>query len=256
MSERSLTLLLVVALLGCDDPARSDDAGLALDAGGGTDGGGETDGGGFELATAPVLPAVTGTCPDFFSGDIVTMSPAGVAPRDVQVWITDAANDLDGPLVFYWHGNGSSTGEAEFGLGASRIDEITALGGMVVSMTHDPGAGTFDWYLTAGSEEHDLLVADEVVACAIEQVGVDVTHILSVGMSAGALHNAQMAIRRASYVASVALYSGGLINPRRIPTDAPNARFSALLFLATPGVCGARSTNTLLGRTNPFFVTT
>lgn len=215
----------LLLLLGCDGaaPAAGTDAATALpDAG--------LDAGSFVLATEPILPTATGACPDLFAGDTVTVAPAGLAPREVRVWITDAARELDGPLVFYWHGAGGSPSEAPYALSAATIDAIGALGGLVVAPTHDPGAGDFPWHLTAGSAEDDLRVADEVVACAIEQVGLDVAHLHSVGFSAGALHNAQMGIRRASWVASFALFSGGVIARRRIPTDAPDARTAALLF--------------------------
>lgn len=225
-SFQVLVLGALVVAFGCDEPVPGVDAGdpPLVDAGGGEDAGV------FELATTPVIPAVTGTCPDFHAGDTVTMSPAGVAPRDVRVWVGENADTMDGPLVFYWHGAGGSPTEAMQVLGAERMAEIQAAGGMVVGMIHDPAAGDFPWYLTTGTEENDLLVADEVVACAVEQVGIDVTHIHSIGFSAGALHNSQMAIRRASYLASVVVYSGGLIARRRVPTDAPDARFAALLF--------------------------
>lgn len=226
-TPRVISTLLLLAL-GCDAPieAGSDASTTPVDAS--TDGG--TDAGIFELQTEPVLPTATGTCPDFFSGDTITVAPAGIAPRQVRVWIGDAANDLDGPLVFYWHGAGGSPNEAPVALSRATIDAVTAAGGIVVAPVHDPGAGDFPWYLTLGTEENDLLVADEVVACAIAQVGIDTTHIHSVGFSAGALHNAQMGIRRASYVASYVCFSGGVVARRRIPTDAPDARPAALLF--------------------------
>lgn len=225
------SLLALALSTGCDTAAQTPEDGgseppPASDAG--------TDAGTFELQTEPTLPTATGTCPDLFSGDTVTFAPAGIASRDVRVWITEAANDLDGPLVFYWHGAGGSPNEAPIALSAATIEAITAAGGIVVAATHDPAAGDFPWYLTAGSDENDLRVADEVVACAIAQVGIDTAHIHSVGFSAGALHNAQMGIRRASYLASYACYSGGVLARRRIPTDAPDARPAALLFHGGP----------------------
>lgn len=185
---------------------------------------------GFVPAAAPTLPSVTGTCPDFTTSGLITLSPSGIPPRDVQLWISDAAATLDGPLVFYWHGTGSRPEEAEYGLGPETIDAILELGGMVIAPTHDPAAGDFPWFLTVGNDDDDLLVADEALACAIETVGVDVARIHSIGMSAGGLHTTQMSYRRASYLASVVTYSGGLIAARRPPTDEPDNRFAALVF--------------------------
>lgn len=222
---RWLFVTLAFSLLGCDSSSPGADASAARDAGG-------TDAGAL-IATEPTLPSVTGTCPDMSAPGTVTVSPAGTAPRPVMLWVSEAAASLDGPLVFYWHGAGSRPEEARVGLGDAMIDRILALGGMVVAPTSDPGSGDFPWYLTTGSAEDDLLVADEVVACAIETVGIDTMRIHSAGMSAGGLHTSQMGFRRASYIASIVAYSGGLLagRPR---TDDATSRFAALLFHGGP----------------------
>lgn len=223
---RRLLVSLALPLLGCGGSSSLGDAGVGRDAA-------ATDAGAI-VATEPTLPSVTGTCPDMSVSGMVTVSPAGAAPRPVMLWVSDAAASLDGPLVFYWHGTGSRPEEARVGLGDPMIDRILALGGMVVAPTSDPGSGDFPWYLTTGTAEDDLLVADEVVACAIETVGIDPARIHSAGMSAGGLHTSQMGFRRASYIASIVAYSGGLLagRPR---TDDSTSRFAALLFHGGPG---------------------
>lgn len=212
-------------LIACGSDPGPRDAAAPADAAAGEDGG-------APVSTEPTLPEVTGACPTF-EGDTITVAPEGVSPRDARLWISDASADLDGPLVFYWHGTGSAPAEAEYGLGAETIEAILALGGMVVAPEASGEAGTFPWFLTTGSRDDDLRVADEVLACAIERVGVDTTHVHSIGMSAGGLHTTQMGFRRASYVASVVTYSGGIYvgRPR---TDDPNNRFAALIFHGGP----------------------
>lgn len=125
------------------------------------------------------------------------MTPDGKA-RDVRVWISDAAKTLDGPLLFYWHGtNSSPITEPPYGIGAANVAALKEKGGIIVAPFHDPAAGTFPWFLTTGSgPEDDLRVADEVVACAIEKVGIDIRRIHSMGMSAGGLQTTQMSYRR------------------------------------------------------------
>jgi predicted esterase len=182
------------------------------------------------LRMAPLLPSATGTCPDLTTTGAVTVSPTGVAPREVRIWVGEAAAESDGPLVFFWHGAGGSPTEATYALGAA-VEEITAAGGIVVAPVHDPEAGTFPWFLTAGGmREDDLVIADEVVACAESSIGIDEHHIHAVGFSAGAMQTVQMSFRRASYVASVVSYSGGLVNARMPRTDAPDARFAAMIL--------------------------
>jgi predicted esterase len=174
------------------------------------------------------LPSASGACPEFVQGSI-TVSPAGIPARELQLWISDAAARLDGPLIFYWHGTGSQPLEAVYGIGDAQIQAILALGGMVIAPVHDPAAGTFPWYLTAGAgKEDDLLVADEALACAIQKVGVDTRRVHSMGMSAGGLMTTQLGYRRSAYIASIAPYSGGLFgNP---PNQDPANLFPAMIF--------------------------
>lgn len=174
-----------------------------------------------------MLPAPTGTCPTLAAGE-VTFAPAGIEPRAVRLWMSDAAATMDGPLVFYWHGTGSQPGEATYGLGKDYIDEVVAQGGIIVAPSHDPAAGDFPWWLVLGEREDDLLLADEVLACAIDQVGVDVRRIHTAGMSAGGLQTSQMSFRRSGYIASAATYSGGiLVAP---PDQDPSNPLSAMIF--------------------------
>ena len=208
---------------GTDEPGTDDP---------GSDGPGTTDPGTVDpSAPSPtLLPRPTGICPSFATGD-VTFSPAGTKARKVRIWMNPAAAaSLDGPVVFYWHGTGSSPSEALSGLGQTIIDQVTALGGIVAAPYSDPDAGFFPWFLTSSRTRlDDLMVADEVVACAKEQIGIDVRRIHSLGMSAGGLQTTQMSYRRSGYIASVATYSGGL-NLSAPASQDPSNHFAALIF--------------------------
>lgn len=184
--------------------------------------------GGDPPPTMPTtLPTPTGACPTLAAGDL-EFAPAGIEPRSVRVWMSDAAATMDGPLVFYWHGTGSSPQEALYGLGADLVPQIVAQGGIVVAPAHDPAAGDFPWFLVLGDREDDLILADEILACAIDQVGVDQRHIHVAGMSAGGLMTSQMSIRRSGYIASAVPYSGGIITPP--PDQEPQNPLSAMIF--------------------------
>jgi predicted esterase len=174
------------------------------------------------------LPAATGPCPEFVEGKI-TVTPDG-KPRDVQIWISEAAQSLDGPLIFYWHGTGSSpVVEPPYGIDPANIAAIKDQGGIIAAPFHDPAAGQFPWFLTTGTgPEDDIRVADEILACAIEKVGVDKRRIHSMGMSAGGLQTAQMSYRRSGYLASVVTYSGGKLG---VPPDQdPSNKLAAMIF--------------------------
>ena len=222
------------AVMDADAAGGAEDAGLA-DAGAemAVDAASAPDAGPLDagpLRMDPVLPSATGACPDMTTTGAVMVSPMGLTPREVRIWVGEAAGDNDGPLVFFWHGAGGSPTEATYALGAA-AEEITAAGGIVVAPTHDPAAGTFPWFLTAGgTREDDLVIADEVVACAESSIGIDEHRIHVVGFSAGAMQTVQMSFRRASYVASVVSYSGGLVSARMPRTDAADARFAAMIL--------------------------
>ena len=216
----SLALLFALSLGACDSPTTAD-AGL--------DGGGDA---GLEPLEGPALPEAQGPCPSLeqvLAGGSLSVTPASRPSRGFDLYISEAARDLDGPLVFFWHG---AQGAANNVLGAfdqATFDAILELGGMVVAPYSDPAlAGSLPWYLSAGNQQHDLNVADEIVACLESTVGVDDSRIHSVGFSAGALHTTQMAYRRASYIASVVTYSGGLIGTQRPPRDEIRNRFAAM----------------------------
>jgi hypothetical protein len=176
------------------------------------------------------IPAPRGVCPEFAAG-MITVRP-GTITRQVRLWISDASRTLDGPLVFYWYGTNGEPAEAERGLGAQTIAAITALGGVVVAPVHDPAAGIWPWFLVAGTRDLDLQVADELVACAIEKVGIDRRRIHSAGFSAGAIQTVQLSYRRSGYIASVVTYSGA--KAPGIPDQDPSNKLAAMIFHGGP----------------------
>jgi len=178
---------------------------------------------------SPVIPKPTGPCPEFAEGE-VTFSPSALSiDRSVYMWISDQAQSKDGPLIFYWYATGSAPSEALWGLGTQVINDVKSRGGIVVAPNADPAAGQYNWYLVSTTREDDLILMDEVVACAVEKVGIDTRHIHTMGMSAGGLNTAQASFRRSNYLASVVTYSGGIsyVTP---PIQDPDNKFAAMIF--------------------------
>ncbi len=221
---------LLLFLAGCGESA--DTASTTGDAGGGGIGG--TGSGGTAPATTPdaaFVPKPSGACPELVQGTI-SVAPDGKA-RDVKLWISEAAKTLDGPVVFFWHGAGGSPDEAAYALSSDVIQKITDQGGIVAAAVHDPGAGSLPWYLSVGgTDDADLRVMDEVLACAIEKVGVDLRRIHSVGFSAGAMNTAQVGFRRSGYIASVVTYSGAHIGSPNVQDE--SNLFPAMTFHGGP----------------------
>lgn len=150
------------------------------------------------------LPKPTQPCPKIAEGQVTFL---GVT---VRVWVGAKPATAKGPLVFYWHGTSSNPMETVWGLGQKNIDAIKAQGGLVAAPEGPTGlaggqTGGVVW------RSGDFALADEILACAIQEVGVDPRRIHSAGMSAGGLHTAQMSYTRSGYLASVTTYSGGLV---------------------------------------------
>ncbi len=226
----SSSLALTAWLVACGG-STSEPSVDATGAGAGGAGGGaaSSTGSGAPATPDPALqPAVTGTCPALVDG-YADFAPSGLSARRVRLWLDPAALGTGGPLVFYWHGTGSKPEEAEYGLSPTTVAEIKAMGGIVAAPKHDPNAGQFPWFHTTGTgPDNDLLLADEILACATRDAGIDVRRVHAIGMSAGGLQTTQMSYRRSGYLASVATYSGGLFgNP---PHQEDANKFPAMIF--------------------------
>lgn len=106
----------------------------------------------------------------------------------------------------------------------------------MIAIESDPAAEG-EWFLNTTDRQDDLLVADLALACAVQELQVDVSHIHVAGFSAGGKQAAQMAIRRSSYVASVVLYSGGLF-PHQLdpypPFEEMDNKFASIVFWGGP----------------------
>ena len=179
-------------------------------------------------ATTPAIPAPTGTCPAIANGD-VTFAPAGIPARKVNLAL-DPTKLGHGPLIIYWYATGSSTVESSYSLGSTEQAIIDA-GGIVATPYADSSAGEFEWFIVDQSPKlDDFLVADEIVGCLAQAHLIDPTRIHSMGMSAGALQTTALSFIRASYIASVATYSGG-VPPGFMPANNdPANKFAAMIF--------------------------
>jgi poly(3-hydroxybutyrate) depolymerase len=152
---------------------------------------------------AMFIPTVHGTCPDMKTGNVV------FSGQTWQLWAGTPTADQHGPLLLYWHGTGSTSGEPTFTIGQAQIDAITVEGGLVASPQATTGQGTTTnnnvWYTG------DFDTADQVVACAIDQLHVNTQRIYVSGASAGGLQAVYMSYARSGYLAAAAPLSGGYL---------------------------------------------
>jgi hypothetical protein len=192
-------------------------------------------GSGSAGAGPTMLPAVSGTCPTIPMG--ASASSVTFAGEPVDVW---TGSSTGGPLVMFWFETLGSPTDVETQFGPTEIADVTAAGGMVASFAKSTGTGTDTgdavWYTG------DFTTADQVVACAIQQLHIDPKRIFTMGASAGALQATWMSYARSGYIASAATLSGGLdgaggfyLDPTTMPQDPSNVP-SAMAIHGAEGV--------------------
>ncbi len=161
--------------------------------------GGTSSSGGAPAGPQPTLPPTPPDCPALATGTVKVLG------QNVELTVGNRREDVQGPVVFYWHGTGSVAGEVAL-LGPA-IQEVADMGGMVASFTTSLGTGTttgnFVWYTD------DFLMADYLLGCAVEQLNIDTRRIFTAGCSAGGLQAGSMVLARSSYLAGAMPNSGG-----------------------------------------------
>ena len=153
-----------------------------------------------------MLPTAKGTCPTLMTGNTQMITLNGTA-MSWSLWVGNKAPTPTGPIVIYWHATGTNAQEAVESLGMTGINDIVNLGGVVASADSTTMTGTTTgnnvWYTG------DMDWADFIIACAIQQLNIDTSHIHAAGYSAGALQTGYMWYVRSGYLASAIVYSGG-----------------------------------------------
>lgn len=191
----------------------------------------------YVCTTAPIaLPTPTDTCPTIkttFSSDGSTSTPITIKGKKADMIVgTKPTPDSKGPLVFYWHGYGATGPTADLQNGFADAYNLGVLrnGGMVVGFyadqTRSGGSIVLDW------DNGHMAAMDELLACAIEQnIGIDPCRIHSSGFSMGGLMTTQLSYLRSKYLASVAVYSGGISTLNRTPADQDPANKLAVMVV-------------------------
>jgi poly(3-hydroxybutyrate) depolymerase len=153
----------------------------------------------------PDLPTAKSTCPTLKTGSMQSISLNGTT-MSWSMNVGSKASSPTGPIVIYWHATGTNAQESATALGDG-INTIIGLGGLVAAAdsTSSTGTNTGDgvWYTG------DMDWADFIIACAIQQLNIDTSHIHAAGYSAGALQTGYMWYVRSGYLASAIVYSGG-----------------------------------------------
>jgi hypothetical protein len=236
-------LLLLLAALACSGNGSttiapgSTSGGSSGDMSSGSSGGGSSGGasssgssGGNAEGMPTYMPKVTGTCPEMSN---LNGSAVAFAGQQATVWSGDPGAG-PGLLLVYYYATGSNAMEPVGTIGRAQIDAIKAKGGAIVAQNKTTARGT-----TTGNEvwfTGDEVIADEIVACAIQKQKIDPRHIHVAGYSAGGIQTTYMWFARSGYVASVLSYSGGDVGINTAPLQDPAHPPAALVAHGAKGL--------------------
>jgi predicted esterase len=167
----------------------------------------------------PKIPEIKGECPTFRNGTVMVASHGGI-----QLTVGEAGKN--GALFFFWHGTYGSASQVSM-VPSSVRNEIISSGGIIASF-NGPSSSKAGGDCS-GTAEHaiaDFDAADQIVACAVKNHGIDPRRIYTTGCSAGGLQSGCMAQLRSSYIAAAAPNSGGVVFPQRWQDTGKPAIFS------------------------------
>jgi hypothetical protein len=173
----------------------------------------------------PVIPMLTAECPAFRNGTISFMGLGGI-----EIVAGSKPASPTAPMLFYWHGTGSFSGEYAAMAGAVQ-QGIVSEGGVLVSFQDTTGGDLLSGTAIFGAG--DFKLADQLLACAVKNQNIDPRRIFATGCSAGGLFSGAMAAQRSSYMAAAATNSGGWTTPLQFE----NKHIPALMTIhGAPGV--------------------
>ena len=148
---------------------------------------------------------VKGECPAFKNGTISFMGLSGIS-----VVAGQKASGPTAPMVFYWHGTGSFSGE--YGSMAAAVQQgVVAEGGVLISFQGTTGGDFLSGTSVFGKGDFEL--TDQLLACAVKDYNIDPKRVYATGCSAGGLFSGAMAAARSNYMAAVGTNSGGWTAP-------------------------------------------
>ncbi len=156
-------------------------------------------------SSQPIIPEVSGECPQWSSGVISFMGLGGI-----RIEAGSKAAGPTAPMVFYWHGTQSTSDEYDRMASAVK-DGVLREDGVIVSFQDTTGGDLLSG--TAVFGESDMALVDQLAACAVRDHNIDPNRIFTTGCSAGGLFATALAVLRSNYIAAAAPNSGGLILP-------------------------------------------
>lgn len=144
-----------------------------------------------------------GDCPPLDDG-VLDEFPTGETSYRVKVVLPPQPQGA--PVLFAWHWLGGSAADI---VRYMDLDELAQEEGVVV-IAPDSDGSAYEWHFLEEPEGNpDLLLFEDLLACAHAQHGVDLERVHALGMSAGGLQTTYLTMFEAQWLASTAIFSGG-----------------------------------------------
>ena len=172
--------------------------------------GGSSGADGIEIPSDPS----DGVCPDMTSSGTATFSSSG---EERIVTVVAPQNVTEGmPLVFFFHGllsPASTPRPTEYMASALRLQTLADDLGVVLLLPQSDimerlTMQFFMWDVES-SESADLVLFDDLRACAYRELNIDLSRVHAMGFSGGALFSTVVAAERSNILASMVQMSGG-----------------------------------------------
>lgn len=171
--------------------------------------------------TAELATVSSGTCPTL-EGEVTFTS--GGLERTVKILMPESGG-VGKPVMFAWYPLG---GSINYIVNALDLRDYADLHDTIVVVPQSSGEDLFEWaFTTPESDNHDLVLYDDLRTCLYEQYTVDLGQVTAMGFSAGALWTSYLAIHRGNTLATVLPFSGGA-DPV-VTYETPDGPFPALL---------------------------
>ena len=214
MTKHTLFFWWTTSLLVACNSGTSDKTGTSATDGAETTDGTTDDGTPDPLDGLRPLATPSGACPDLSSSGYVTFTSNG-QERNASV-IVPAGASGPMPLVFFFHGlmdPGSTPEPTEYMADALNMQTLADEFGAVIVLPEAPimdlyGFRFFLWDIALESDD-DLVLFDDLRACAADQLDVDLARTTAWGFSGGALWTTVMVSERGDAFAAVVEASGG-----------------------------------------------
>jgi hypothetical protein len=156
------------------------------------------------ITNFPPPPVYSGTCPTLMHGGNNNFQSLGMS-RSFELRLPP--NPVGAPVLFAWHSLNATPQDIMMWTG---IEATYASDGYIIVAPYSCCAS--EWVIGGNvSQNPDVILFDDVLACLIQQYNVDQDRIFTTGFSAGGLYASYLLQVRSGHLAAAAPYSGGLL---------------------------------------------